>query len=134
MDGPAVGVLWLSSEPLDGEWRVAWEARNDGAEALRLDAAYAPHARFRGAERALGADLAPGARARVELVIRVRPTDAAAPNPFLALRVTRADGPWLVLARLAITDRDGRPEARATRVSVQRYGFSRDTARDDDEG
>ena len=124
---PAVDVRWLSSEPLDGDWRVAWEVRNDGAEAGVRGVGGVELQRLRAPERTLGSDLAPGGRANVELVVRVQPTDDAAPNPFLALRVTRADGPWLVLARLAIVDRDGRPEARATRVSVQRSGFSRDT-------
>jgi hypothetical protein len=127
MEAPALGVRWISSEPLDGDWRVTWEVRNDGVDALKLDAAHAPHARFRGSERALGVELTPGATTRVELVVRAQPVDDAAPNPFLALRVTRADGPWLVLARLAITEHEGRPEAGATRISAQRRGFSRDT-------
>ncbi len=135
MAEPVVEMRWLSSEPSQDGWRVTWEVRNGGADALRLDSAYAPHATFRAPEREIGAELAPGRVAKVELVARVRPTDDAAPNPFLALRLSRADGPWLVLARLAVTERDGRPEAVPTRITVQRKGFSRDTeARDDDEG
>jgi len=130
-DGPTLEVTWLSSTETNGDWRVMWEVRNGGAEAITVDAAYAPHQRFRGAERALGTELSPGGRTNVELVVRVQPVDDSAPNPFLALRVTRAGEAWLVLARLAITDRDGRPEARATRVSVQRTGFSRDTENDE---
>src|SRR6266852_6967129 len=102
MDDPVLEVRWLSSEPLEGDWRVTWEVGNAGVDALRLDSAHAPHARFRGAERALGSELAPGARSRVELVVRLQPVDDAAPNPFLALRITFGGAPWLVLARLAI--------------------------------
>jgi len=130
-DRPSLEVEWLSSDAANGDWRVVWEVRNGGAEAITLDAAYAPHQRFRGAERPLGTELAPGGRTSVELVVRVQPSDDAAPNPFLALRVTRAGEAWLVLTRLAITDRDGRPEARTTRVTAQRSGFSRDTENDE---
>jgi len=133
-DGPSLEVVWLSSDATNGDWHVVWEVRNGGAEAITLGAAYAPHQGFRGAERALGTELAPGGRTNVELVVRVQPVDDSAPNPFLALRVTRAGEAWLVLARLAITDRDGRPDARVTRVTAQRSGFSRDTDAQADAG
>jgi len=103
---PRVSAEVASCQPAaPGSWQVAWLLRNQGATTLRLESAWIPHGRFRGAGRLpLSGEVAPGTAAHIE----ARVAAAEAPgtiveNAFLIVRLLQQDGQaWRVFIRMRV--------------------------------
>ena len=126
MTTPRLRVEPVGLATRDGDgWRTIWRVANADPLAVRIVAAVAPHAKFRG-EASLDREVRAGGSMQFSLVVRV---DGSAgteiENAFVILLIQQGDDHWRVLARLhVILDDETRPRPRVDSVTVQRVGFS----------
>ena len=126
MGPPQLTIAPLGAAKRDGEsWRTTWRIANAEPDALRVVAAIAPHAQFRG-ETTVDREIRGKGSTQFSLVVR---TAGAAgteiENAFVIVQIQRGDERWRVLARLRVALADsGKPEPRVEAVTSQRVGFS----------
>lgn len=126
MSAPRLRVEPLGLAKRDGDgWRTIWRVANAEPLAVRLVAAVAPHAKFRG-EASLERDLRAASSTQFPLVVRVEgAAGSEIENAFVILLIQRGDDHWRVLARLRVPlDDEARPRPRVASITVQRVGFS----------
>lgn len=130
MTSPAIDVVQVGRASGEaGAWRVVFEVRNGGGEAVELMEAWLPHGQFRAEAVPLagGQALAPGTSIRLAFTVRFdEPPGELVENAFVILRVRWQGEEWRVLTRLAVTaDADGSPIASTELITAHPVGFSR---------
>lgn len=126
VDAPRLSIAPIGVAKREAEgWRTTWSITNSEAEAVRVVAAIAPHARFRG-ETALDREIRGKASTQFSLLLHtVGDAGGEIDNAFLIVQVERGEDRWRFMARLRVPLGDaGKPEPRIETVTSQRVGFS----------
>ncbi len=126
MNAPRLTIAPMGAAKRDGDgWRTTWRISNMEPDAVRVVAAIAPHAQFRG-EAALDREIAGPGETQLSLVVRtVGAPGSEIENAFVIVQVQRGDERWRLLARLRVPlGDDGKPQPRIETVTCQRVGFS----------
>jgi hypothetical protein len=123
---PAIRIKAVGTADRDGDgWRTSWRVVNDGAIAVRVTEATAPHSQFRGAAP-LDLAVRAGEGATFTIVVQVDGSPGQEiENAFVILLVERGEERWRILARVRVPlDGTGRPRPRIETMTMQRVGFS----------
>jgi hypothetical protein len=123
-----VDVVDVRRAATPGEWLITWRIDNEDRVPITVTAAWLPHGKFRGAERAFDPPLTIAAASSTELVLAARcaePPGALVENAFVILRVRAQGICWRVLTRLVVVvDNPDHLDIQRQRVTFQRVGFS----------
>jgi len=111
-----------------GQWDIAWNVRNLGAEPLLVSEVWLPHGRFRVPRQRYNPPItikSGGAEAFFFTVAVDEGDGVEVENGFVILGVFWREELWRIFARVRVTFQpDGTPRPSTESYSVQRIGFS----------
>ena len=126
IDAPRILVAPIGSAKPEGEgWRTTWSITNGDPDPVRVVAAIAPHAQFRG-ETSLDREVRGKGSTQFSLVVQTAgAAGSEIENAFVVVQIQREEERWRFLARLRVPLGDaGKPQPRIEAVTAQRVGFS----------